>query len=397
MKVLFIGVGLVHYYNSFLNKLQKNYDIEVLNLVARNEGHAEAGVFQTQKDVAFKIIQSDEISSLHFRRYPRLASILRQEKPKIIVVTEPYLVSLLFDPRVVWTLKRLRIRLIMKSIPFRVPTDQEVRERIAADTHYLGNLSRMPRWTRKILRGLHLRFMRWLYNRPDAHVCYVDEGKVIYGSYGVASPKIFITRNSPDTDLLAEVRTKLERKKKPVRRPYRIIHVGRLVEWKRVDMLIECIPSVREFFPETELVIIGEGPQKEALQELVKRLGLDSVTQFAGGVYEPEALGEFLLGASLFVIAGMGGLAINDAMAFGLPIICSICDGTEKALVRNGENGYLFQDGDSHDLARVIKAVFSHPQQMRLMSDRSSDIILNNININTVTAEYNRAFRFVLT
>src|SRR5258708_2994190 len=73
-----------------------------------------------------------------------------------------------------------------------------------------------------------------------AAVSYIEEAYDIWGSYGMPREKIFISYNSPDTDLLFAVREKIE-KEAPILPPssHRIIHVGRLVPWKRVDMLIE--------------------------------------------------------------------------------------------------------------------------------------------------------------
>jgi len=57
LKILFIGVGLVHYYNRVLNRLNALENIEIVNLVPeKSRGHLEEGVYTTQKDVAFNIM-----------------------------------------------------------------------------------------------------------------------------------------------------------------------------------------------------------------------------------------------------------------------------------------------------------------------------------------------------
>ena len=61
--------------------------------------------------------------------------------------------------------------------------------------------------------------------------------------------------------------------------------------------------------------------------------------------------------STVYVLAGMGGLSINDAMCFSLFVICLVCDGTEKDLVADGVNGYFFKEGDANDLVDKISLI----------------------------------------
>jgi glycosyltransferase involved in cell wall biosynthesis len=178
--------------------------------------------------------------------------------------------------------------------------------------------------------------------------------------------------------------------------PHRLLHVGRLVEWKRVDMLMRAFARVRVRFPDSELLIIGSGPEEEKLKKMADELQLGASVTFLGGVYDQELLGQYYLAASLYVLAGMGGLSINEAMCFGLPILCSICDGTEKVLVREGVNGRYFRDGDEDDLFEKIVYFFDHPEKTQLMGHESEEIIRNEVNIQTVLEGYLRALHFTV-
>jgi glycosyltransferase involved in cell wall biosynthesis len=79
-------------------------------------------------------------------------------------------------------------------------------------------------------------------------------------------------------------------------------------------------------------------------------------------------------------------------MCFEKPIICSVCDGTEKDLVREGFNGMYFKEGDAGDLANKIKYLFDNPTIVKQMGLNSLSIIKNEININTVVERYRVAF-----
>ena len=176
----------------------------------------------------------------------------------------------------------------------------------------------------------------------------------------------------------------------------RILHIGRLVKWKRVDLLITALPEVLVQFPDAELVIVGDGPELNALKQQAERLALSKHVRFAGSIYKPEALGAYMNESSVYVLAGMGGLSINDAMTYGLPVICSVCDSTERDLVTDGRNGFFFKEGDAGSLAEKITTLFASPGLCEKMGKESKRIILEKININTVSQRYLQAFKEIL-
>jgi len=168
------------------------------------------------------------------------------------------------------------------------------------------------------------------------------------------------------------------------------------VKWKRVDILIKVISRLKSDYPEIELLVVGDGPEKENLVKLSNELNIHDKINFVGGVYDEKQLGLHLLSSSIYVLAGMGGLSINEAMSFGKPVICSFCDGTEKELVRSGFNGYIFEDGNENDLYVKIKNLLDDKEAIIKMGENSLHIIKNEININTVINGYLKAFNYVL-
>jgi glycosyltransferase involved in cell wall biosynthesis len=84
-------------------------------------------------------------------------------------------------------------------------------------------------------------------------------------------------------------------------------------------------------------------------------------------------------------------------MCFGLPVICSVCDGTEKFLVRDGVNGKYFKEGDVEDLAAKITGLFQDPLTMREMGRRSISIIEQEVNLHTVIDGYAAAIDYVMS
>ena len=208
----------------------------------------------------------------------------------------------------------------------------------------------------------------------------------------MAANRVCITANSPDTDEIFRHEATLEHVKS---NPYRLLHVGRLVKWKQVDLLIEATVELKKKYVSTELTIVGDGPEMERLRAQVMEAGAQDFIQFTGGVYDMGELGRITCEAGIYVLAGMGGLSINEAMCFGKPVICSVADGTEKRLVREGYNGHYFESGSVTSLVSTIEKLFLDPTQIQVMGQRSKEIIQQEINIHTVLGNYMEAFKFV--
>lgn len=399
MKIIFTFSGLPHYYNYVLNRLNKLPQTEVKVIIPDRKGNSLGkGVHESSADIEFGIIRLREESAWYgkpcFRDFVRT---IRKEQPDIIVTIWPYILGFVLIPSWWWLSKTGKIRIIYKDIPFNIPEYND------ALSYYRGQIDREEKTGRKSNWGLKQfvyysllrRIVKNYLKLADAHVYYTEEAYKIIPTYGVNPQRIFITYNSPDTDRLFETRSRIENAGISADPDNKIIlHVGRLVEWKKVDRLIKAFVLVRERYPESELWIIGDGPQSGELRELAATTGSFEKIKFIGAVYDPEELGRYFMNSTVYVLAGMGGLSINEAMAFGKPVICSRADGTEKKLVRHGYNGYYFREDDVQDLAGKINGLFSDPEKIKSFGENSTGIIKNEVNINTVIEGYSKAFKF---
>jgi glycosyltransferase involved in cell wall biosynthesis len=137
----------------------------------------------------------------------------------------------------------------------------------------------------------------------------------------------------------------------------RAVFVGRLAPEKGLDMLIDAWPTVRVKYRGARLILIGEGPQRAALEARVKALGLtlgpDQAVELPGA--SPDVT-DSLRGADLFVLPsreeGMS-IALLEAMALGIPLVASSIPGNRR-LVSDLKHGRLAPPDDPETLARVI-------------------------------------------
>jgi len=397
VKVLYLANGLPHYFNLVLSKLNASPGIEVVVVAPRGPGrHIGDGVFQSRDGIGFRIVELEEYANRLFAGFRGLPRLLMRERPDVVVFPEYLVQGFFLHPGLVFARRIVGARLVQKSIPFLLPDYETARKSLrdctAPPSSALGKLLQVLK-LRGLLRRAALELRAWCYRRLDAHVNYIDAAKEIYGSYGVAADRICVTRNSPDTDSMARTETALRASgNAPRRDPRCLLHVGRLVSEKRVDLLLQAMPRVLERMPQAHLVIVGDGPERGAFERLAGQLGVGDAVRFVGAIYDPTELARHFLSAPLFVLPGLGGLSINEAMFYRMAIACSSGDGTEKVLVREGYNGTYFSAGDSNSLAEAIVRLMSDPQELDRMGARSRKIIDREVNIHTVVEAYRNAF-----
>lgn len=406
MKVLFTFGGMPHYLNAMLEKLQtKGADITV---VSPQKGNATIGKgVKMVEEGAYRHLNTQEKKMYYGKSgFPALSDIIADERPDIVVLGWPYFLQVFFQPSLRRALKRCGARLVIREIPFQTPPYGQIRDYFRQHPMYDEGMRLLSTGKAFYLRQwLTARIRKYCYARVAGTLNYSTAAYDILPSYGVKREQIHVTYNSTDTEALW--REKAAVLAAPALLPpseRRLLHIGRLVKWKRVDLLIEAFARTLTQYPDAELVIVGNGPELDNLKNQATALGLPlrskeengvdgrGCVRFIGAVYDPKELGAYMNEATVYVLAGMGGLSINDAMTYALPVVCSMCDSTERDLVTDGRNGLFFRDGDADSLTEKILQLLASPQECRRMGQESERIIREQINIDTVSERYLKAF-----
>ncbi len=131
-------------------------------------------------------------------------------------------------------------------------------------------------------------------------------------------------------------------------------------------------------------MIVGDGPERQSLEALAREIYPKA--EFAGARHGVE-LKPYFTEADLFVLPGTGGLAVQEAMSYGLPVIVAQGDGTQDDLVRPG-NGWQIPPGDFDALLTTMKEALSDPARLRRMGAESYRIVKEEINIQTMAATF---------
>lgn len=395
MKILFTFGGIPHYLSALLNKLcNKGADITV---VTPQKGNTTIGKgVKIVEGGSYKHLTAPEKKMFYGKSaYPSLPQIIRDERPDILVIGWPYFLQVFFQPRLRKAMKACGTRLVIREIPFQTPPYGKIREYFRGNPMIDENMRLLSTGAGFYLRQwLTARIRKYCYARAVGTLNYSTAAYDILPSYGVKKEQIYVTYNATDTEALLKEKESVQASA-PILPPAdrRLLHIGRLVKWKRVDLLIDAFHKVLPSFPDAELVIVGDGPELENLKQQAVSLGLNRQVRFVGAVYDPKVLGAYMNESTVYVLAGMGGLSINDAMTYGMPVLCSVCDSTERDLVTDGKNGFFFKNGDADSLAEKISRLFSSPELCKQMGKESERVIREEINLETVSERYLKAFK----
>ncbi len=144
----------------------------------------------------------------------------------------------------------------------------------------------------------------------------------------------------------------------------RVLYCGQLIERKGLHVLIDAFLETAEKFPHLELQLVGEGPLRAVLAEHVPARFKNRVL-FAG--FQPvDQLPAFFGESDVFVLPSLHdgwGVVVNQALAAGLPIICSSSVGAAVDLVAPNQNGYLIPPDDRDALANALRSLASDPSR----------------------------------
>jgi GalNAc-alpha-(1->4)-GalNAc-alpha-(1->3)-diNAcBac-PP-undecaprenol alpha-1,4-N-acetyl-D-galactosaminyltransferase len=154
-----------------------------------------------------------------------------------------------------------------------------------------------------------------------------------------------------------------------------LIAVGRLVQIKGFDLLLQAFHQLRDKYPDWQLTILGEGSMRSTLEELRSQLQLTDRVHLPGIVTN---VADSLRQADLFVmpsrIEGFP-MALCEAMACGLPVLAADCLSGPREIIKDGVNGVLVQPENVDALAAALDKLMADPVQRQQLARNAPDIV----------------------
>jgi glycosyltransferase involved in cell wall biosynthesis len=234
-------------------------------------------------------------------------------------------------------------------------------------------------------------FLRRIYNRiykkilNDARYVYVYNavGKVYFSAF-IASEKIINLRNTVDTTTILELKKKhlhqeLTKDKRFSNYSYITLYVGALNEHKK----LESLKDIFQQLPDDYCLIIVGGGDNNYIESLRHYLGFSDRIYFEGYKKITE-LPIYYHVADFVILPGLGGLSINQAMAFNKPVVCNIADGGEKELVKNNDTGFIYSNVS--EAASFIES--KSKSDWRTMGENAERLVYKHYSINNMVVNF---------
>ena len=175
-----------------------------------------------------------------------------------------------------------------------------------------------------------------------------------------------------------------------------VLYVGRIDPEKSLDILVNSFKKLIKEAPKAHLVMVGDGTAREKLEKMIKRKKLGSQTHFIGRVIGDD-LSQIYRTGTVFVITSKTetqSIVLMEAMASGLPAI-AVNAGAVTELVKDGENGFIFEPNDTAGIASGINAIISNKELREKMSKNALKMIAKH-DINYTLSRFEKIYNNVL-
>ena len=210
-----------------------------------------------------------------------------------------------------------------------------------------------------------------IYKSADGVFTYGQYAKELMVKNGFAGDKIHVIHNSLDYDKQLWLRKSLSKSDiykehfgndNPI-----MIFIGRLTEVKRLDMLVSALGLLNEKSDRYNLVLVGDGTMRRALEKQVADMNLQKNVWFYGACYDERKNAELIYNADLCVAPGNVGLTAIHSMMFGTPVVSHdnfMYQMPEFEAIKVGKTGDFFKFGDKMSLCNTIyKWLVSHQHE----------------------------------
>lgn len=214
---------------------------------------------------------------------------------------------------------------------------------------------------------------KYIFDKFDAVVTVSKyEKKILIQKFGLKEGKITYIPNGVDVEKVKGV----ARKKRGVKT---ILYVGRLEKYKGIHFLIKAFPKIKKSAPHSRLIIIGSGSYKKNLIYLVDNLGIKDSVIFLENVSEEE-LREVYTSSSVFISLPqyeLFGIALAEAMAYGLPVIATKVGGIPEFIQPNRTGFLLDFPPDENILVKIATFLLENTDYSTEIGIRARQAILS--------------------
>lgn len=231
------------------------------------------------------------------------------------------------------------------------------------------------------------RIFQSILSHCDATIFYMEKAKEFWKNTSLDLSRVFIAPNTTD---VKSIKIKPEIKKD-------ILFVGTLYKGKGLDLLLDAYRHVvEELHPQNKLHIVGDGSERNVLEDYVSQHHLEESVIFHGAIYDEQVLAERFSHALLCISPTQGGLSVPKSMGYGVPFVTrkDAITGGEIYHITPGVNGIMYEKDE--DLMSILEDACVNAQKYVEMGVKAKDYYDNHATINHMAQGAMDAFEFVL-
>lgn len=268
-------------------------------------------------------------------------------------------------------------------------------------------------WTHGYLHGDHNKYYKYLkeyiqhieFKLSNSIITFSEKGRKHLIKKGIISSKIFHAPNTLNTNLLTAKYNSIckknskEKIKIQLGIPHNsriILYCGRLQKRKKVDLLIKALVLLRKKMNNVYLLIIGDGEEKQKLEEYSKELFLSNSISFLGSIYDEEILSIYYYISDVFVMPSWVGLSIVHAFCYHLPIITEKSDlhAPEIQYFYNNYNGLYYEKDNHLSLCKTMYEILNDRTKLIQFKKNAFDTVNEQASIDTMIEQINNAINY---
>jgi glycosyltransferase involved in cell wall biosynthesis len=301
--------------------------------------------------------------------WPGAAEVVRRERPKVVVLTATASFS------TSWSLPKVAHRVGAKVIGWSKVSSRAGTQR--------GLLARTA--------------MRWFVRRFDRFLCYGQSSVEELAELGYPRDRIRVAPNTIDTRRIAADEDAIRARGQQLREQHGltgkrvVLYIGRMIERKRPWDLLGAWPKLRNTQDDTRLVLVGDGPMLEDICRRATSIDAERVV-VAGRVPEGDDYA-WIATADVVVLPAAVGLALNQALALGTPVVIADERGADAEPIKHAHTGWRFEPRDTDEIAAAVHRIFNHTKEREAVVARGLALMQNELSLERMVEAFDESIR----
>lgn len=256
-------------------------------------------------------------------------------------------------------------------------------------------------YTRADLNGTLAKIRERIYHYIYRHAKILIPYGTLYRDYfvklGIPQDRIVVAQNTINVEAIVKKYKEVPSRSLP-NETLRILYVGALAWQKKIESAIDAVAILIDKGEDIVFNIVGGGSELDRLRDYLSKKSQKVKSRIIlHGAKYGEELESFFINSDVFLMPGTGGLGVNEAMAYKLPIISTNGDETVYDLIDG--NGYLLKNfGDTEEQVRYLERFLAlSADERQAMGERSRDIILSKASLKNMVNKHLEACKLLIS